>query len=443
VNTTELSAHLRDATDGLATRPDFADAVLRGGRRRRARRRLTVAASVLAVAAVAATATVVTQREDDPAPVADARLTMPTKGDLAGDQAFLDETREVWQRDLPIAPEARDRYYDDLRGDPHVYWAGNTPAGRAAVVLQQVYVHPNNQVPEDGLRTAEGLVAVDPDDGQLKLVTTRMIGWDEPGVADYYKFGPDDRTVLIVDNGKPLHYAFEYTDKGTAEFRKIKVSWRQAKPDGGVAIVSVPSAENSRAIIAYEGNSPPELISWYDNSLVTTAASAYLGLRLTDPAYRMRTDLLPWGEVVWELGEPLGLPPVVLDGMWGYFRYVPHVSDYAVGRWTIAARLPDGRVLVLKESQTGDAKPRLVARMGTNPSAETLALIDGGTMDPGAVLPVRFRIPDGGGWIVADKGKELSYRTSPGAAWQKSGRDAALLPANATEVLVGEHFVRL
>lgn len=443
MNTTELTEHLREATAGMEPPPGFAGAVLRGGRRRRARRRLTVAASVLAVVAVATAATVVTLREDSPAPVADARLTQPTKGDLAGDQEFLDEVGQVWQDDLSYAPEARDGYYDDRRGDPHVYWAGNTPAGRAAIVLQQVYVHPNNQVPENGLQTAEGLVAIDPLDGRLKLVTTRTIGRDEPEVADYYKFGPDDRTMLVVDNGKPLHYTLDYAVEEFDEGRKLRVDWHRAEPDGGVAVVTIPADTNPWAALVYEGNNPPELLFWTDFRFVTTTASSYLALRLTDPTYRMRSDLLPWGEALWELGEPTGLPHVALDGMWGFYRYVPHASDYAVSPWTITARLPDGRVLVLKESQTGDAKPRLVARTAPNLAAEAMNLVDGGTVDPDAILPVRFRIPDGGGWIVADKGKRLSYRTSPDGQWQDAGRDAALLPENTTEVLVGDHYVRL
>ncbi|MFC4856706.1 hypothetical protein [Actinophytocola glycyrrhizae] len=444
MNATELREHLHGTTPGLALPPAFAETVLRGGRRRRARRRLAVAASVVAVVAVAASATVVTMREDAPVPVADARLTMPTKGDLAGDKAFLDQARHAWQEGLPYSPEARDGYYDDLRGDPHVYWAGSTPAGRAAVVLQQVYVHRNNQVPENGLRTAEGLVAIDPGDGQLKLVTTRMIGWDEPGVADYYKFGPDDRTALIVDNGKPLHYAFDFTVvQGDDGRRDLRFDWSQAEPDDGVAIVTVPPDRSPWEMVAFEGSDPPDLLPVGDYSLMTTTASSYLMLRLTDPSYRMHSDLLPWGEVTWELGEPLGLPPIALDGRWGVFRSMAQQKDYVVSPWTIAVGLPDGRVIILKQSQVGTAPPRLIAKVAPDLTAETMNLIDGGTVDPEAILPVRFRIPDGGGWVVADKGKQLRYRTSPDGPWQDAGRDAALLPDTVREILVGDDYVRL
>ena len=440
MNTTELSAHLRDATDGLTVRPDFADAVLRGGRRRRARRRLTVVASVLAVAAVATTATVVTQRTDDPVPVADARFSMPTKGDLADDQAFLDEVRQAWVAGLPSAPEARDRYYDDRRGEPHVYWAGNTPAGRAAIVLQQVYVHPNSQVPEKGLRTAEGLVAVDPGDGRFKLVNTRMIGVDEvPGQAQYYRFGPDDRTMLIVDRGRPLHYdpAPVYAE----DAQEIRFEWRPVKPSGDVAFLTAPARRGQVSAMVYEGNDPPVRLPVRQTPVIPMSASAWLTQRLPDPSYRPRSAILDWGPVMWRVGEPLATSSAKLNATWGYYPHYPY--DSFTSLWTIAARLPDGRVVILKETQNDSAQPRLIAEIAANADTVNTVRVDGGTVDADAVLPVRFRIPDGGGWIVADKGKELSYRTAPGAAWQKVGRDAALLPENATEVLVGDHFVRL
>ncbi len=442
MNTTELTEHLRSATDGLEPPPGFADVVLLGGRRRRARRRLTVAASVVAVVAVATAATVVTLREDAAVPVADVRLTQPTKGDLAGDQAFLDEARRVWERDLPSAPEARDRYYDDVRGEPHVFWAGDTPVGRAAIVLQPVFVHPNSQVTEEGPRTAEGLVAIDPGDGELKLVNTRVIGAEgRPGQAVYYRFGPDDRTMLIVDRGRPLHYdtAPEFVD----DVRAIRFDWQRVQPEGGVAVVTAPAGRGEVSAMVYEGADPPAQLSVAETPVVPTAASIWLHLRLPDPSYRLRSAGLAWGDVMWQVGEPLGMSEERVDAMWGYYRYYPTTFDVITSLWTIAARLPDGRVVIVKERQSGTAAPRLVAEIAANVAATETVRVDGGPVSADVTLPVRFRVPDGGGWIVADKGEELSYRTSPDEPWQKAGRDAALLPEDAKEVLVGDRFVRL
>jgi hypothetical protein len=51
-------------------------------------------------------------------------------------------------------------------------------------------------------------------------------------------------------------------------------------------------------------------------------------------------------------------------------------------------------------------------------------------------LPVRLRVPDGQGWVVAHYGAQLQYRASADGAWQDAGSDAALLPDNAAQVQV-------
>lgn len=442
MNTTELTERLREATDGLDVPPNFADVVLRGGHRRVARRRLAVAASVVVVAAVAASATVEALR-DDPVPVADARLTMPTKGDLATERDFLDKARQAWQDGLSYAPEARDGYYDDRRGEPHVYWAGDTPAGPAAIVLQPVYVHRNAQVGVDGPRTAEGLVAHDPGDGRLKLVGTRLIDSDLPGRADYYRFGEENRTLLLVDDGEPLHWGTEPEVVEVDTGLELRYDWRRAEPRDGVALVTVPAADNPNTVAVYEGDDPPDVVAADDMTYWRVGADTYLARRLTDPSYRLDSSLLPWGDEMWQLGEPLGLSQIQFDARWGKHADYPSEQDFVVSPWTIVAGLPDGRVVILKEQQKGSSKPRLVGRVAQDISSPAMEFFDGGTVDRDAVLPVRFHIPGDGGWIVADRGKELRYRTSPEAQWQKAGRDAALLPANATEVLVDDLYVRL
>jgi hypothetical protein len=44
--------------------------------------------------------------------------------------------------------------------------------------------------------------------------------------------------------------------------------------------------------------------------------------------------------------------------------------------------------------------------------------------------------------VVAAKGRTLAYRTGSGS-WHDAGRDAAVLPIDATEVRVGGTAVRL
>jgi hypothetical protein len=53
----------------------------------------------------------------------------------------------------------------------------------------------------------------------------------------------------------------------------------------------------------------------------------------------------------------------------------------------------------------------------------------------GAALPVRLRLPDGHGVLVAAEGARLRYREA-GGTWLPAGQHAALLPARAAEVEV-------
>lgn len=455
MNTDELTEHLHNATGDLAPPVGFTETVLRGGRRRRGRRRMIVAASVVAFAAVATSATVVALR-DVPQQVqaADPRLTQPTRGDLANDQAFLGQALDAWRRDLTYASEASFGFYDDRRGEPRVLWAGNTPAGRAAVVVQQVYVHERTQVRPEyrGLQVAEGLVAIDPADGQLKLVDTAYLWDQEPTWADYYKFGPGDRMLLIVDYGRPLHYSFAAIREGTTSTR----TWQQVQPSDGIALVHIPEGNDPAATAAYQGDDPPEVTppdvaaAGPDDPLppppavyLRGTASNYLENRLADPDYRKpEVKLLEWGNSTWEFGNPPHMYDVERDSIWGMHHSAPDWSQQS--EWDVTAALPDGRLVILKETQAADSHvPRLTVMVSSDHHSTEVDMVDGGPVDSSQVLPVRFRIPDGGGWIVADKGKALSYRTSPDGDWQDAGRDAALLPDNATEVKVDGETVAL
>jgi RNA polymerase sigma factor (sigma-70 family) len=53
-----------------------------------------------------------------------------SEADIA--KALRRSTGTVWQSDLTYMDEARFRVYDDLRGEPHIRGAGDTPAGRVA-----------------------------------------------------------------------------------------------------------------------------------------------------------------------------------------------------------------------------------------------------------------------------------------------------------------------
>jgi hypothetical protein len=444
VNTNELSELLRDATDGLEPATGFTQKVLEGGRRRRFRRRVTIAAGALVVVAVAGT--VVTSSNDAaPMPPADQLLTTPTKGDLADDQAFLAEAINVWRAELPLAQENRFRFYDDMRGEPHVVWAGNTPAGRAAVIVQQANIHQDYWVraSQAGMRMAEGLVAIDVADGKLKLVATRS-PHDEREPVSYYMFGPEDRTMLIVDEGKPLYYS---TNANAAEMTSgsFRPEWRRVQARDGAALVSItsPGPRQVQHILAFHGDHPPEVVDFNTKSIARiNPASAYLQFRLSDPKYRIPIpNFFQWKDK-WTFGTPVS--GLNTNGL------VFTVDDRIHSQWQITVWLP-GRVLLVKETQIDQEKSQfdskgsvLTVGIGTIVQNDLdVDLVDVARMDHDAVLPVKYHVPDGGGWVVAQKGQSLSYRTTPDGQWQDAGKGAALLPDNAVEVKVGDKVVKL
>jgi hypothetical protein len=175
---------------------------------------------------------------------------------------------------------------------------------------------------------------------------------------------------------------------------------------------------------------------------VRGTASEFLANRLTDPDYRRAyPKLLEWGNSTWEFGNPPPMHDVERDSIWGL--HVPVEVWQFQSDWDVTAGLPDGRLVILKETQVEWDTPRLTVMVSSDHYSTEVDIVDGGPVDSSEVLPVRFRIPDGGGWIVADKGKALSYRTAPDGEWQDAGRDAALLPDNTTEVTVDGETVAL
>ncbi|TDV53997.1 hypothetical protein [Actinophytocola oryzae] len=443
MNTTELGQLLRGATDGLEPPRGFAHQVLAGGRRRRLRRRLTVAASAVAVLAVAAAGTVVALDREHAPDAAQQLLNTPTKGELAGDRAFQAEVIRAWEEGLTIAPEASYRYYDDLRGEPHILWAGNTPAGRAAVVVQQTYVHRDYWVHFDGLGMAKGLIAVDPADGRLKLVGTLPVD-STPGSANYFMFGRDDETMLIVDEGKPLYYSTKPRD-ASSDLESYRPEWRRIQASHGVALVSIPGdldpgpAGITRRLV-YQGDHPPDVVGMDTRSFETAdAASIHLDHLLLDPDDRLPIpNFFGWRDK-WTLGTPIsGVDTADLER-----------SARPKSAWQIIVWRPD-RVFLVREVMNVDDRNLsgstgsvlTVGASGIGQDDPRGGDIDVGKIDHDAVLPVRYRLPDGGGWVVARKGQPLSYRTQ-GGQWHDAGRDAALLPDDAVEVKVGEDVVTL
>ncbi|QFU91392.1 hypothetical protein YIM_31130 [Amycolatopsis sp. YIM 10] len=428
METGELGRALRAATGELQPRPGFTAGVLRGGRRRLVRRRAAVAGGVLVAGALAGG---VAFGSWQPAPTqvsAASLLDQPTRGDLAGDGVFLTSATGAWKSGLDTSPYNVDGMLNERTGEPHVYWAGNTPDGPAAVLAQPV------RLPEGSARTLYGVVGRDPGDGTTKLLDMAHPEMT-PAETGAFRFGRDDRTVLAIDQGTPLYVSAKTTFGPDG---KAGREWQQLKVVDGVAIATLP-----------EGTGPfdPRLLTrepgagaGLDDTVSVSRSSAYLRIP-EGQGMPKAPEGLPWrvgGEPfvvrvggvrdsgVFEFGQGLAS-----SGLFDQYTALPFENSVP---WLVVAGLGDGRTaLVGEHGHVGSNPSRLYAVIQrVDGSVETV--LPGDPVDPAAALPVRLRLPDGQGWVVAAKGAQLSYRT--GDNWEGNFTDAALIPDTAVQVQV-------
>lgn len=461
MDTEELTHLLRGATDDLELREGFTKDVLRGGHRRRLRHRIAAATSAAAVIAVVGGATyaVVTDPGVTQNQVMAGWLESPTRGDLAGDQSFLNQAIAAWETGKSRSPNASAGIFDDLRGGPRVYWAGNTPAGRAAVVVQQAYLHPHENLPHgaaDTLQTLVGLVAKDPADGRLKLVGDQFQSGRNAPAPGYFTFGPQNRVVLVVDRGEALwanHVALGFEPGEVPTEEELRGAWLRLPVRDGVAVRRFDTSRLPEFVAS--GRDP---IADSAVKLHVVPAHRYLAAAETGgtgPLDARGVNTLGWkGEM--RVGRPGGPDfPTEETFVAKVFELTPNGRSVEVGiedsasnvpfpnyeRWFVRAGLPDGRTAVLGDFSY-DGKPYRFHVVLVNEDLSTERL-DGDVVNINKTLPVRFRLPDEQGWLVAAKGTELSYRTSPDEGWRDAGKDAALLPDAAKQVMVDGKIVDL
>jgi len=437
MDTKELAAALRGATEAVDTRSGFIGDVLNGARRRQVRRRNGAALVIAAVVGVAGFGVGATFRNlsNPPVEVADSRLLEPTKGDLAGDRERLEVAATAWQ-DATTTSWKYDRAVGELRGKPHVYWAGTTQEGPAAVVMQEAKI-----TDTPGWRTLIGLVATDPADGKTKVVGSPMALRD---LADAFQFGPNDRTLLVVTRDTPV-------------FVSVGVSW---SPDGLVVRQweRLTVTDGVGVLTRHGGTGPNEvrLVTSAGSPTVTKAAgelypvvaSAYVasGGRTDRPTTSSpSTGLLPWEgtgnrRLQMEIGAPPE-PPLPADVVPSVVSALKSGGVLDVGtastiaNWSVVGGLPDGRSVVVVEFKE-EARPSRIAVVlyGADGKVERTS---SKPTDLTSALPVMIRMPDGQGWVVAAWRATLKYRTEVGGAWQTVSDNAALLPDDAVQVEVG------
>ncbi|MEU8127310.1 hypothetical protein AB0B68_08845 [Micromonospora sp. NPDC049049] len=406
MNDSDVRGILHRATDDLVSPPGLLAEVRRGGRRRVVRRRVVLAALCAAVVAVPMAGVL-----DLPGGAGDTRaasplLDQPTRGDLAADEGYLRQVRQVWQRRIK---EAGDR----TRGEPHVVWAGGTPAGPAAYVAHA---------------TAHGTTVgfLEPTAGGPRVRTlTQATSSETDGLEQAVLLGPQRDVLLVLDFGQPVEFSAQlrYEPDGKVERTFEPVVFRD-----GAAVLSVPP-QRTKLTVALS-RTPVER----QNAIHIDGTSEILFPDNKDrPAPPLLRHTLPGAQQVWGTDPAAAEVNAPTEALAEYIDPVgAHTHNGSPLLWVYGAT-SDGRRLLVTTVQYDDDPSRVIALLArTYLPFEAVAST---TADWSAPLPVRLRLPDDQGVLVAAKGSALSYRIGDGQ-WQDVGRDAALLPATATEVRV-------
>jgi hypothetical protein len=440
MNTEELRAALRGATEELATAPTFAGEVMRGGARRVRRRRL-IAAGVAAATALAAggTAIIGWQSVSEPAQqiATDPRLSEPPKGSLSLNSEFVREALRAWQEGLPKEPMAGAGVTERLIGQPHVYWADTIPGDQVAVVIQAMASawEPGKQ---DILRGVIGTRPGTQSFGIVALWPPTSADGHEPA----FRIGPGGRNVLAMETQQPQYLSAKVTYDNE---NRPKRDWQQMESRYGVVLGQLPDGVgvlDPAVVIGDPANARPE-----DQVQIVS------GVGLTAGPEQEQPNGLPWGEpggqshMMWAGTEP---------GRWrdmsvmrARFHDVVRISPYVdrfsfhhddPSPWYLSVGLPGGKIATVAEYQAPyDQRARIY--MVSSDSADGSRLPGGGISfagpaDPAKPLPVLAKLPDNTGWAAAAKGATLSYRTTKDGLWQGGRAEALLVPAGAVQIQV-------
>jgi hypothetical protein len=342
-----------------------------------------------------------------------------THGDLASDTGYRDAVLTLWDRQVKHFSRGIGR---DLRGDPEVIWAGNTPVGPAAVVVQRAYLKEHEDLNPVGLdrnSTVIGFIGVD-GAGQPHVVHYDYWQPDHlntPGDAAWY-VDPAQSVLVVRDIGAPVGWGstWQYRADGHRVLELQKLTFQD-----GAAIVRFPADVDRTKVrlsrMPYGGS----------------AASALWITHAPEPADHYLTD------------RQLNWPDLHLAGTGRSRADNPkQVFDSALSSRTDGVSLSAGNPNWLATGQLANGSEILVGdvALDNDPShsyavviapnrSETVA--HGGAVDPQATLPIIIRLPDNAGWAVARARAALSWRTGSGP-WHNAGTSAALVPTAATDI---------
>ncbi len=418
---------LRQATNHLSGPPGLLEDVRRGGRRRVARRRVVLAAVFAAVVAVPMGAAIQLtngERSEVASPLFDG----PTRGDLAGDEAYLRQVRAAWQRVLARGGGTQ------LRGEPHIVWAGSTPAGPAAYLAQRTASNPVvSSLQNDRLVAVAAFVKPTADGPQVKTVEqVTDAGLDGNSQATF--LGPRRDVLLVLDTGRPVEFS---PDLRYAPDGKIERTFTHVPFKDGAAVLSVPPQQTKITVALSASPVSQENVVHIDGVHEISFAS---GDSPPEPPRLSRT--LPGAEQVWG-GDPSD-PDYGTDrsgydvdaGLEALAAYTDTVGVHTHDgspRLSVYGATPDGRRLLLETIQYDDDPARVIALLARGNAP--FQAVASSFADWSAPLPVQLRLPDNQGILVAAEGAALTYRRGAGQ-WQDAGRNAALVPADSTEVRI-------
>ncbi len=432
---TELKNRLTASVDEIEAAPDVLDRVRQGGSRRLRRRRLTTLAvstlAVLAVGGATLSGPAIYHQLTEP-PVAGVPVKNDpygflmkgqTRGDLAGDQDYLDQALAAWRKSHRDSINRDRGIFDRMQGEPHVYWAGKTPGGRVAIIGQysDLRHHDNIQLDRQGVHTLVGFVA-DGTDGKPTVVAD---SYPAPGVSLITGFVTRN-TLVVLDIGKKVGWspAREYDLENGGSGRKYTpVQFRN-----GVGVVKLPTDTDPKKL-----------------ALRTLPAKGSSDLSVAGAGVELQGNSTPddrlWPDVPDEGLWPMSPAAEQLAGTARetFANAVGAVSDpeyYALAGslWIGYGVTGDGTAVYLGEQQIDTDPTRMYAVL--QPKNGEAVVVSGGEAARDAALPVQIRLPGNQGWAVAAKDATLSYRYGNGG-WSPASKNALLIPyAEDVEVKV-------
>ncbi len=431
---TELKNRLSASVDDVEAPSDLLDRARLGGARRLSRRRfLALTTTTLAVAAVGGAAvagpTLLEQVQNDTpaaAPVSNDPygflMTTPTRGDLADDQAYLDQVLTAWRTTHRKSANYDRGIFDRMRGEPKVYWAGNTPAGRVAIVAQysDLRHHDNIQLDRQGVHTLVGFVA-DDKNGKPAVVAD---AYPAPGVGLVTAFiatKGDTKALAVLDTGTKTGWSASRTYDEQGGSGRVYTPLRF---NDGVSIVELAKDSDIGKLVISPLPATTFTNQWIANGGLNAARPEQSGG--DERLWTDFPDLAFWPMTA----NAEKLRESAADRFQAALDPVTDKNYYSKAHslWTGYGVTADGSAVFIGE-QALDADPTRVYAV-LEPKSGKPTIVPAGAPDRRTVLPVSIKLPRDQGWAVARRNAQLSYRYD-GGAWSPARSNALLVPAGA------------